>query len=218
VAQIYRAVSEEGLGSYEVIGRLLANRWGVEYPEDTYNRIRDSGTQYNLAEREKFASLGEYTRQRVGLFLQALDVSRGVLDIGSRDGRYVNTFRELGFKSVICVEPDASEAKKIIDANEVVVGSFADFLALNDNPEIGTAAVLNMEPVLTTNGEFVMDLVEFLRRSRGRKLILSFAEELTYDRFKATALQQGLVEAINSTKEYIDGTPHHVMSVFALAQ
>lgn len=218
MAQAYKAVSEKGLKQYEQIGRLLASRWGVEYPDDIYKRQRESGARYNLAEREKFASLKEYTRQRIKPFLQTVDISRGVLDIGARDGRYVDTLREFGFREVICVEPDASEAEKILDANKVVVGSFAEFLTLNDNPEIGTAVVLNMEPVLATNDEFTIGLVDFLNRSRGRKLVLSFAEELTYNRFKTIALRHGLVETINSTREYRDGTPHHVMSVFALPQ
>ncbi len=218
VAQVYRAVSERGLDGYEEIGRLLASRWGVEYPDDIFKRQRESGARYNLAEKEKFASLEEYTRQRIRPFLQAVDIRRGVLDIGARDGRYVDTLREFGFREVICVEPDASEAEKIVGANKVVVGSFAEFLTLDDNPEIGTAVVLNMEPVLATSDEFTIGLVDFLNRSRGRRLVLSFAEELTYDRFKTIALRHGLVETVNSTKEYRDGVPHHVMSVFASAK
>ena len=210
VAQLYRAEEEFDNPAYARIGRILADRWGVEYPGDTYKRMISEGDAYYSSEKEKFSNLENLARER----LSSLGRFNGTaLDIGSRDGRYTGVLRELGFDSVISIEPDPNEAKKDANEEDVFVGTMQDYLdsTILDPSNLVTAVILNIGPGLPHDEGFIASLVAFLRNSSPdkRRAVVTFAEASTYKAFAEAMNKQGIIRQTRND-EYRDGVPHHI--------
>jgi ribosomal protein L11 methylase PrmA len=144
---------------------------------NTHSRQLPVGLPFFEAMSVKLTSeLGpEGTGRRLGM--KAFE-NMTVLDVGTRDGRYIEVFRNLGASEVFGIDPDEVELQKAVSAgildNEHAIPKFLADLPREIKGSFDLAIVFNFNIPFTAREGFLADLNESLN-SNGQA-VLTFAE------------------------------------------
>lgn len=108
-----------------------------------------------------------------------------VLDVGSRDGRFLEIIRQLGAEKVVAIEPNTSELSdvdldRLKTADELFNDTLEEFEISKEANKYDGAVVLNCP--LTANEKTLTRVLSDLMNDDAIA-IFSFAERETYDKF-----------------------------------
>jgi len=105
-------------------------------------------------------------------------IDKVVVDVGTRDERYVPLIRTLGAKEVFGVDPDKKEIEKAVHSGildkEHVIPKPLEEIPDNLKGKFDVAAVFNFNPPLSGNEEFMEALNDSL--SPNGEVVITFAE------------------------------------------
>jgi len=120
-----------------------------------------------------------------------------VVDVGSRDGRFVPMFEELGAKEVYGVDPDATELAKavksgLLDEEHAVTSTLREAIRKAESafgqeadmphmPRVDVATVFNFNIPIANRDEFILDLWFALKKDGGQALITVAAADVAFD-------------------------------------
>lgn len=184
-----------GAAQYEESGDItrayeIAKRNGDEF---TANRLAD---EHGIAGHEftdfppqrgrdfkEVMSIALKSRLQEGATAQRLGFSgfrdKIVVDIGTRDGRFIPLFRDLGAKEVFGIDPDKDALRKALDSN-ILDEEHVLPVKLQDLPEtmrgkFEVATIFNFNMPRTEQDGFFQQLYEILPKKA--EIVMTFAED-----------------------------------------
>jgi hypothetical protein len=121
------------------------------------------------------------------------------LDIGARDGRYVPVIRELGFTSIMAIDPSIDELREgvshgIVGTDEVFGGKLEDWVNIQETPA-DSAFIFNVNPSLPSSPDFIAALVRAVKP--GGLIVASFVEFSTAKKFAAATTWRNLTRPVS---------------------
>ncbi len=171
--------------AYEIAKRIGDN-FTANRLADTHNIAGHEFTDFPSARGRDFnedMAVALKSRLQEGATAQRLGFSgfkdKIVVDIGTRDGRFVPLFKDLGAKEVFGIDPDEDALREAVDTG-ILDEEHALPIKLQDLPEamrnkFEIATIFNFNMPRTEQDEFFQQLYENL--PEGAQVVMTFAED-----------------------------------------
>lgn len=145
----------------------------------TYPFIRNAAIQLHVDLQEEISQVDE-----------PIDFGNSALDVGSRDGRYMQILREMGPTEITAIDPSTELQKGVnagyIEPNEAFFGSLKKYRKKNGRHKVDAVFAFNVEPTLPSSPSFITSLMDSVKP--GGLVVCTFAEYRTCASFLGKTL------------------------------